>query len=942
MRLKHLVFVVLLISLLGCSNEQDEALTTDQTIQLKPDLEYVIYPKPLPDRAEPEEITGGINLLVIKEEGEWISFKYEGGEGYIPKWYASTEAKQIQAIASETKVLKQDYKGSLYPNGSQIVDLKQGKLLKPLKEWNGWYEVGILTLHRPAVQFAWVPADELVSVQEMRPVEGYLRTGTEVYLEEEFEKIPLSKAASIPYEMIASIISEQDDYLRLETHNGWKAWTARENLVYNKSSGIPKELPSALVNDERIVFVDESSTYNNSELTELNAEIEKIFSDNEKRFVSGDICFLDNDNIIFSVYNGHSNEIPEKGHDIYKYNLETKKLELLCQEFMIYYDSTVNIKDARNFSILRDGSYLLIEDDNVKTKRYLRSEAKEAFQYPNDVIYNESNDKILIRENDLITKTNRAFVTANDFTSPIKLPFNNIYRVQWADNDNVLIAYKDSNYNSYLVKYNLKNKSKVPISMPDNYWFIDPVITDNGIIKFLYLNEPINKTPWGFYDTTTGEINYLFFECPVGVSPVRNGRIAGYIPSFYEDLNQNNQLFIYNNTTKKISLRDRSIDRPQNVAVSPDETRIIFTITAEGKSKFILNEPTSSVRKETYRDVHHIFEIDIKTGVRSELGAIQDLQYRYFNLSPNRKWMSMIKITSSVGDGEEGIPFLYQLSDGKLMSLEEKVKKWDYEAKWFSDSSRIMFGRETVYNLHDREVTDCQIPENMIPLSREPSPDGNKIAVFAYEQEEQTGRQQGPLILYFLDSQNMKVIKTIETSLGTLEGKLGNPEPIRFTWMQDSQGLIVESWVAEEYWESSLWKINLTDGSVTKFSELGQYPLVSPDGQKVVYLTQEYTNEEPNLNPNTILKVVSPEDDLLSTFDMAQYGVYAFAGQMLWDSSSDLIVATAYFYEDAIQTKYLLCWDTSVRSIKKILVDHSTRLLYSQDGKAIFVDGSIY
>lgn len=348
------------------------------------------------------------------------------------------------------------------------------------------------------------------------------------------------------------------------------------------------------------------------------------------------------------------------------------------------------------------------------------------------------------------------------------------------------------------------------------------------------------------------------------------------------------------------------------------------------------------LEKLTAEFLHHIWEVDIGTGERKEIAANQEIQYSYFNLSPNREWLSMIKITSSSGEGQEGIPYLYHLTDEKLMSMEEDVKGWSYDTKWFGDSSRIMLDWKSVYDLNAREATACQIPNNMIPLSVEPSPDGSKIAVFAYQLEKETGIQQEPIILYLLDSLNMKVIKTIETSLRAKEGNWGNPESLRFSWTKDNQGLIVESWVAEEYWKSSLWKINLTDDSIAEFSKSGQYPLVSPDGQKVVYLTQEYTNDEHNLNPNTILKVVSTDNDGLITFDMAHYGVYAFAGQMLWDSSSDSIVTTAYFYEDGIDNKYLLGWDTSGKSMKKILVDYSATLLCSENGKVVCIDGSIY
>lgn len=347
--------------------------------------------------------------------------------------------------------------------------------------------------------------------------------------------------------------------------------------------------------------------------------------------------------------------------------------------------------------------------------------------------------------------------------------------------------------------------------------------------------------------------------------------------------------------------------------------------------------------KLTAEVAHRICEADSGTGQINKLAVVPELQYRYFSLSPNREFLSMIKITLSAGDGEEGIPFLYRPADGKLLNLAEDVKSWDDDAKWFRDSSRVLLGRKTVYDVNAGTATVWTLPENRTALSAEPSPDGSRVAVFAYAQEKQTGSPQGPIMLCLLDSFNMQVLKTIETPLKAKIGKHGSPERLRFAWTQDNQNLIAESWTVENgYNESSLWKIHLADGSLTEFSGRGQYPLVSPDGRKVVYLIEEYTNDEHNLNPNTIVNVVSLENEALCTFDLAHNGVYAFAGQMLWDSSSEAIAATAMFYEDGIDNKYLLWCDIPAKSIKKIYVDYSATLLGSSEGKMIYVEGSIY
>lgn len=585
--------LALILGLAGCSAASSPAKTGKHEVQFNPELKLAVYPSPKAEQVQVETVSLVSNVQVIGEQDEWLNIRYAGGEGWIPKWYASGEAAQIQPLTSGAKVLRQDFPGSLYPNGPQIVNLTKGKLLTPLKEWNGWYEVGILTVNIPNVQYAWLPAAELLPVQEMIPAEGYLRTGTEVFLDQEFEKMPQAKPSSAPYEMIVFITAAQGDYIRVKANNGWTAWTRKDNLVFTPSDSIPKELPSALVNGERRLFVDDSSAYQTGELTELNEILAKTIPDQKLRIVT-DLYFLDDEHLIFSVNNGSNKDNPEESCDLYRYGLESKELKLLCRGYMLYCDSTVTVKDAHNFSISRGGSYLKIQNDAVHSKRFLFWEARKTFPAAAAVFYNEENDKMLILEADLISKTNKAFVTAGDFTSPEQLPFKNIYRVQWADNKRVLVAYKDGNHNSFLALYNLTDESTTTLTLPEKSFFIDPVIYDQDLIRYLYLDEPANEGPWGFLNLNTWQADHIYFECSVVVSLVKNGRMAGFIPSSSQNIHLNNQLFVYDNTGKEISLRDRTVDYPQALAVSPDSRSIVFTVVnPAGESKFFLNAPIS-------------------------------------------------------------------------------------------------------------------------------------------------------------------------------------------------------------------------------------------------------------------------------------------------------------------------------------------------------------
>lgn len=338
---------------------------------------------------------------------------------------------------------------------------------------------------------------------------------------------------------------------------------------------------------------------------------------------------------------------------------------------------------------------------------------------------------------------------------------------------------------------------------------------------------------------------------------------------------------------------------------------------------------------------HYLFSIEIDSQEKKELAVIKDLEYLYFHSSPDRKWLSMVKLTFSGGEAEEGIPFFYNVENGKMMDLKEEYNTLGWDAKWFKDSSRIMLNEKTVYNVNTGEKRSYQLPQDVVLLGGEPSPDGSVIALFACRYVPKTGSKGEPLSLYLLNGNNKGIVKRIDTSLIPFwEGNYQSPIPIGFTWL-DNQNLIVESWRQEEYSTSSLWKINIANGSVKKFSDVGQTPFASPDKQKAAVFAYEYSDKDDN--PNAFLNIHSQAGTLLAALNMKENGFSSFGAEVLWDSSSNYsILTTAYGYEEGMKQKFLVYWDFKEGKVKKIKVEQSINPLYVQDGKIVCIDGSVY
>lgn len=322
-------------------------------------------------------------------------------------------------------------------------------------------------------------------------------------------------------------------------------------------------------------IINESDKYKDIELKELNSKINSTMSE---------IYFLDEENIILSLKNNNSSDNPQENYDLYKYNLSKDVLTFLCSEYVFKGSSTINVKDCNNFSITTNGSYLAIENNKAKILRDLFNEARNKYPGVSAVYYNEDNNKILLG---VLRPSQEAYLTDEGLESFQKLPFKNIYRVQWADKENVLVAYTEDS-GGILAKYNIIDETYQVTNLPENNYFIDPVISDKGIIRFLYLNDPYHEMPWGFLDINKGIIDRIYFENCNPISIVRNNRMVGFSQTNPSN-NLNSKLFLYNNETKTTIIRNDSVDYPCCVAVSPNGSKVIYGAGIREGKKYYIN-----------------------------------------------------------------------------------------------------------------------------------------------------------------------------------------------------------------------------------------------------------------------------------------------------------------------------------------------------------------
>lgn len=197
----------------------------------------LVYNHASPEVLEPlGEIKNGAEVSIFGKENDFYYVRYaerdEVKEGYIPTWYLDDNKAAVAECDYGYKVLKEKGMGLLYPGGPEIVNLEQGKLLKPFLESGDWVQVDIMVFDIPAVVNAWVKKDDLAAPSEMLPNEGFLPSDAELYFVDGYKDIKASKPHKEAYSKGIFIIKRENGYAYVGAAGGWNAWVDQKWIKY--------------------------------------------------------------------------------------------------------------------------------------------------------------------------------------------------------------------------------------------------------------------------------------------------------------------------------------------------------------------------------------------------------------------------------------------------------------------------------------------------------------------------------------------------------------------------------------------------------------------------------------------------------------------------------------------------------------------------------------
>ena len=223
------------------SNSLNNKTIADKYAKLRLGDEYILYNEPSPEMlGDYGVVKASEGIEIIETTEQWVQIKQGNQTGWIPSWYISEAITEpVRDIKQKNSVLKYDTGGYLTPQGRLIIELEKGRLVKPIKEWQNWYQIRILVYDIPAVQVAWIEKDCLTNPETLFPKEGYLKKGTVVYEVSEFEEIRKTASEATKYDMAVFYDREKNGYIQVCSNGGWSAWTKKEYLVFHEDDELP-------------------------------------------------------------------------------------------------------------------------------------------------------------------------------------------------------------------------------------------------------------------------------------------------------------------------------------------------------------------------------------------------------------------------------------------------------------------------------------------------------------------------------------------------------------------------------------------------------------------------------------------------------------------------------------------------------------------------------
>ncbi|MHB8758380.1 MAG: hypothetical protein ACYC6V_10250 [Bacillota bacterium] len=176
----------------------------------------------------PGSVSGG-PVDVLDELGEWAQVRQGGVQGWIPRWYLDYGDLPVKPIKSPWKVATSMTRGLLYPCGPELIGVGPGHLVKPFMEAGDWVEVEVLVFDLPAVSRVWIPKEVLADPTEFRPTQGFIKPGSEAWLE--FDQIGKTQP-EIAGPWPVGLGEERDGHVMVSATAGWGGWTKKENITF--------------------------------------------------------------------------------------------------------------------------------------------------------------------------------------------------------------------------------------------------------------------------------------------------------------------------------------------------------------------------------------------------------------------------------------------------------------------------------------------------------------------------------------------------------------------------------------------------------------------------------------------------------------------------------------------------------------------------------------
>jgi hypothetical protein len=212
-------------------NEQSSIFNLDVDSYYKTNVELYANNEAAENGADDPEFTIKANesVLLLQLEGEFAKVKYNDTFGWIPAWYLSDEAQDINFPPPFLLLAKEKANLSLYPLGNIAYDrnyyLQEGKIVKVMAEFNAWYLVDFLRYDNPEYDLLWINKDKTIAYDVTKAKEGYLKEGATLY----------SKEGVITDEIIEGyviITSKENDLYKVNGAGGQNGYVKKSDFEY--------------------------------------------------------------------------------------------------------------------------------------------------------------------------------------------------------------------------------------------------------------------------------------------------------------------------------------------------------------------------------------------------------------------------------------------------------------------------------------------------------------------------------------------------------------------------------------------------------------------------------------------------------------------------------------------------------------------------------------